>query len=86
MVKIKYKAVLVNMPDIQGRIYRNIPERIKWDRRLHEKIEGHMNFASLPVESNMDLLHNKTILQQLQCNERYNKLFTKEENMGHNVK
>ena len=32
---------LVNWPDYQSRIYKRVPERIKWDRKLHEKIVGH---------------------------------------------
>lgn len=76
---------IVNWPDLQGRIYRNIPDRIKWDRRLHEKIVGHLKYTSLPAETDWALYHDKTIEKQVETNLRYNKMFTQQENMGHNV-
>jgi hypothetical protein len=85
MVKIKYKAVLVNAPDYQSRIYKRDPSRIKWDRRLHEKIEGFDTIATLPADEEFALYHDKTIETQLKTNKRYNEWFTQEENRGHNV-
>lgn len=85
LVKIKYKAVLVNAPDYQGRIYRNIPDRIKWDRRLHEKIEGHLKFVLIPADTDLALYHDKTIETQIKTNMRYNEKFTEDENKGHGV-
>src|ERR1035437_205277 len=76
---------LVNFPDVQGRIYRNIPDRIKWDRKLHEKIEGHIKFARLPEEEEYAIYHDKTIEKQTETNLRYNKIFTTEDNMRHKV-
>jgi glycosyltransferase involved in cell wall biosynthesis len=76
---------LVNMPDFQGRIYRNIPNRIKWDRKLHEKIVGHNKYSFLPPEEEYAIYHDKTIEKQLETNLRYNKIFTVEDNMGHKV-
>ena len=76
---------IVNWHDPQSRIYRNDPSRIKWDRRLHEKIEGHKEFASLPADYNLALYHDKTIETQLATNKRYNEWFTAEENRGHDV-
>lgn len=76
---------IVNFPDYQGRIYKNVPLRIRWDRRLHEKIEGHMKFSRLPAEEDFSLYHHKTMAKQLETNIRYNKLFTETENKGHNV-
>jgi glycosyltransferase involved in cell wall biosynthesis len=75
----------VNFPDYQGRIYRNFPDRIKWQRRLHEKIEGHTTFAALPAEEDFALLHCKTIEKQIETNIRYNKSFTVAENQGHRI-
>lgn len=83
--RIIYKAVLVQWPDHQGRLYRNIPDRIKWDRRLHEKIQGHESYATLPPEEDYAMLHSKKIDQQWATNKRYNEWFSKEENMGHGV-
>lgn len=85
LVKIKYKAVLVNLPDFQGRIYKNIPDRIKWDRALHEKIVGHDKYAFLPAEEEYAIYHDKTIEKQIETNLKYNRIFTVEDNMGHKV-
>lgn len=85
LVKIKYKAVIVNAPDYQGRIYKNDPSRIRWDRRLHEKIEGHNGFTMLPSDIDFTLYHDKTIETQMNTNKRYNEWFTADENRGHDV-
>ena len=76
---------IVNWPDYQSRIYKRIPERIRWDRRLHEKIEGYNGFATLPADYDLALYHDKTIETQEKTNIRYNTWFTQEENLGHNV-
>lgn len=76
---------LVNWCDFQGRIFRNIPDRIKWDRKLHEKIEGHNQYSFLPAEEEYAIYHDKTIEKQLETNLRYNKVFSVEDNMGHKV-
>ena len=73
----------VNWPDYQGRIYRNDPKRIKWDRRLHEKLEGYSKFSSIPEDEDLALYHDKTIETQIKTNIRYNEWFTDEENRGH---
>lgn len=75
--------LVVNFPDYQGRCYRNIPDRIKWDRRLHEKLEGFTKFSALPVDEDLALYHDKTIETQIKTNQRYNEWFTDEENRGH---
>ena len=85
MVKIKYKAPLINWCDYQSRIYKNVPDRIKWDRKLHEKIVGHDKYSFLPAEEEYALYHDKTIEKQIQTNLRYNKVFSVEDNMGHKV-
>src|ERR1035437_441990 len=76
---------LVNWCDYQGRIYKNIIDRIKWDRKLHEKIEGHNQYSMLPSAEDYAIYHNKTIEKQIETNLRYNKVFTVEDNMGHKV-
>lgn len=85
MVKIKYKAVLVNAYDPQARLFRNIPDRIKWVGRLHERIEGNKNFTYLPSEELLSLYHDKTIEKQIETNIRYNTDFSKRENQGFNL-
>lgn len=76
---------IVNWPDYQGRIYKNVPDRIKWDRRLHEKIEGHLKYSFLPPSEEFALYHDKTIETQMKTNLRYNQQFTVAENQGHKV-
>jgi glycosyltransferase involved in cell wall biosynthesis len=76
---------IVNAPDFQGRIYKNDPSRIHWERRLHEKIEGHASFTTLPFDFNLALYHEKTMATQLKTNIRYNEWFTIDENRGHTV-
>lgn len=73
---------IVNWPDPQGRLFKNLPH-LKWERRLHEKIEGAKSYAYLPaVDFDLGLYHNKTIEKQIETNLKYNKLFTNEENQG----
>ncbi len=75
---------IVNWPDYQGRLYKNDPKRIRWDRRLHEKLEGYTKFAPLPAEDeDLALYHDKTIETQRKTNQRYNEWFTEDENRGH---
>lgn len=76
---------IVNWPDYQGRIYKNDPTRIRWDRKLHEKIEGHKEYSFLPAEVEWSLYHDKTIETQLETNRRYNKDFSVADNKGHKV-
>jgi hypothetical protein len=85
IVKIRYKAVIVNAPDYQSRIYKRIPNKIKWDRKLHEKIIGHDQYAFLPADEDLALYHDKTIKKQIETNLRYNQQFSVEDNKGHNV-
>jgi glycosyltransferase involved in cell wall biosynthesis len=81
----RVRSLVVNAPDYQGRIYKNEPSRIRWDRRLHEKIEGHTSMAILPPSEEFALYHDKTIEKQMETNKRYNVWFTDEENRGHDV-
>jgi glycosyltransferase involved in cell wall biosynthesis len=77
--------LVINWPDFQSRLYKRVPERIKWDRRLHEKITGHNEYAFLPSDEDLALYHDKTIETQIKTNLRYNQLFSVEDNMGHKV-
>ena len=49
----------VAWPDYQGRLYRNIPERIQWQRPLHEKIRGHKAYVYMPKEERYAIRHLK---------------------------
>jgi len=76
---------IINWPDFQGRIYKKDLNRIKWDRKLHEKIVGHEKYSFLPTDEDFSLYHDKTIETQIQTNLRYNKQFSVEDNLGHKV-
>ena len=78
--------LIVNFPDYQSRIYKKDLNRIKWDRKLHEKIVGHNQYSFLPADEELSLYHDKTIETQIQTNLRYNKQFSEDDNKGHTVK
>jgi GT2 family glycosyltransferase len=63
----------VNWPDYQTRIYRNSPN-IKWINRVHERLDGHKEFAYLPMSEEYALFHPKTIERQEKQNSYYNTL------------
>jgi len=77
--------LIVNFPDYQSRIYKRDINRIKWDRKLHEKIVGHNQYSFLPEDEDLSLYHDKTIETQIQTNLRYNKQFSEDDNKGHKV-
>ena len=76
---------MINFPDYQSRIYRNSPH-IRYQRRLHEKVEGFKSYVFIPPQKEYAIIHEKTIEKQRQTNINYNKLFTEEENKGYSVK
>lgn len=59
----------VNWPDLQGRIYRNLPN-IKWEGRVHERIVGIKTYSFLPDAFYMH--HDKKIEKQREQNAFYN--------------
>jgi hypothetical protein len=63
----------VNWPDFQTRIYKNSPD-VKWKNKVHERLEGHKEFAYLPMEEEWSLYHPKTIDRQEKQNNYYNTL------------
>lgn len=71
-----------NSGDYQGRLFKRHYPRIKFEGRLHERINGHTSFAYLPKEPEYAIIHSKTIGKQIETNLRYNKQFTLQENMG----
>ena len=85
IIKIKYNPPLINVPDYQSRIYRNL-SHIRYQRRLHEKVEGFKTYVFIPPQKDIAIIHEKTIEKQRQTNLNYNKLFTQDENMGYAVK
>jgi len=67
--------LIVNWPDPQGRLFKNV-SYMKWERRLHEKIEGAKTYSHLPYEYEFALHHNKTIEKQIATNLKYNAIFS----------
>ena len=63
----------INYPDSQYRIFKNKPE-IKWKNKVHEVLEGHLNFSSLPEQETYSLYHPKDIAKQEKQNNYYNTL------------
>ena len=63
----------VNWPDYQWRIYRNDPN-IKWINKVHERLDGFKQYATLPMEEEFALYHPKTIERQEKQNNYYNTL------------
>jgi glycosyltransferase involved in cell wall biosynthesis len=80
-----YNRPIVNWPDFQSRLYKRDYPRIKWDRRLHEKIIGYTKYAFLPDDEEFALYHDKTIEKQIETNQRYNKDFSVDDNKGHTI-
>lgn len=76
---------MVNFPDYQSRIYKNL-SHIRYQRRLHEKVEGFKSYTFVPPQTDYAIIHEKSIEKQRQTNLNYNKMFTEEENRGYNVK
>ena len=63
----------VNWPDYQWRVWKNKPE-IKWKNKVHEVLEGHKEFATLPAEESFALYHPKDIKRQEKQNAYYDSL------------
>lgn len=59
----------VNWPDLQGRIYRNVPN-LKWEGKVHERIAGARTYAFLPDD--FFLHHDKKVEKQREQNALYN--------------
>jgi len=60
----------VNYPDLQMRIWKNKPE-IRWKNRVHEVLEGFVNYSPLPSLEELSLYHPKDIKKQEQQNKYY---------------
>ncbi len=63
----------VNWPDYQWRVWKNKPE-IKWVNKVHERLDGHKTYATLPDMEGLALYHPKKIDRQIKQNEYYNTL------------
>lgn len=81
----KYDGKYINFPDYQSRLFKNL-SHIRYERRLHEKVENYKSYVFIPPQEDIALLHEKTIERQRETNIKYNQLFTEEENKGYNVR
>jgi hypothetical protein len=67
---VKYRLPIVNWPDFQTRLWRNLPH-IRWIRPVHETLEGYKTIGSLPEAMEFAIMHHKTIQRQEQQNAMY---------------
>lgn len=63
----------VNWPDYQWRIYKK-SDGIKWINKVHERLDGFKEYATLPSEEHFALYHPKTIERQEKQNAYYDTL------------
>ena len=63
----------VNWPDYQWRIYKN-SDKIRWVNKVHEKLEGFDQYATLPMLEEHALYHPKDIKRQEKQNAYYDTL------------
>ena len=54
----------INFPDVQTRIYKNIPEKIGWYGDVHERIVGFESYSAFPPEEVYCIKHSKNIEKQ----------------------
>lgn len=66
---------VINFPDYQARIYKNLPSKIKWHRKVHEYIQGAETFTYLPATKEYCIMHEKPIFKQEQQNKLYGEIF-----------
>lgn len=69
---ITYQIPLINFPDHQMRIYRNIP-RLRWVNKVHEKLSGVITSAKI-TDHLWSLIHIKDIYRQESQNDFYSTL------------
>jgi glycosyltransferase involved in cell wall biosynthesis len=67
---VVYKAPIVNWPDRQGRIWKNIPN-IRWEGYVHERIVGYTKYSRFPDDMQYSIIHVKEIAKQVTQNEFY---------------
>jgi hypothetical protein len=72
-IKIKYYTPIINWCDYQFRLCKNKPE-IKWEGKVHERLNGYVTITQLPSEPILALQHHKTIQKQEKQNSYYDKL------------
>lgn len=64
----------VNFPDVQTRLYKNIPDKIGWTGKVHERIVGFESYTSFPSDDVYCIRHPKSIERQERQNNYYDTL------------
>ena len=64
----------VNWPDVQTRLYKNLPDKIKWVGNVHERIAGYESYTNFPGEELYSIKHIKDIERQEKQNNYYQTL------------
>jgi len=64
----------INFPDVQTRIYKNQPDKIGWDGKVHERIVGFESYTAFPTDEIYCIKHIKDIERQEKQNDYYLKL------------
>jgi glycosyltransferase involved in cell wall biosynthesis len=75
---------LVNWPDTQLRLFKR-RQGLKWVGVLHEQIKFDPKIhkvVTLPIDPQYAIIHKKTIEEQLNNNEKYNREYSFEDNAG----
>lgn len=72
-LSILYKEPIINFPDYQSRLYKNI-DGIRWEGRVHETIIGASVVSRLPTDKVYCIYHPKNIDRQEKQNELYSSL------------
>jgi|TARA_R100000081_G_scaffold22699_1_gene9836 hypothetical protein len=63
----------VNWPDLQWRIWKNLPE-IEWINKVHERLNGFKTYSALPPQEELSIYHPKDIGRQEKQNAYYDTL------------
>lgn len=67
----------INYPDFQGRLFKN-NEKLYWHRSVHERITGNKNFSKLPLDNDLDIIHEKHIQKQIANNNFYSENYNRD--------
>ena len=73
-LKVKFYTPIINWADQQKRVYKNTPD-IQWTGHpVHGMVTGYKTFASLPLEEQFSIEHNKQVKRQESQNMRYSNI------------
>jgi hypothetical protein len=81
-VALQYNESVVNFPDRQARLFKNIPE-IKWQNRVHEQLVGFKSYIDVAQDiKHLDpdqieawsLIHVKDLARQKRQNDKYSNI------------